>query len=649
MNMKNIKTLIVALLCIPMLDSCNYLDIIPDNVATVESLFTDKNSAKKYLYTCYSFMPSHRNIGDNPGFSFGGEFVVNQNSWIFTPSDNPRVLFETGNNSTSPRIDYWSRTKNMFAAIRVCNYFLENVETIPDLPETEKNRWRDEVTFLKAYYHWWLFQMYGPIPISDKNLGFTEDEDLMVYRNTKDECAEYIVGLLDKAINGGGLPDNIVGSEVEELGRITKAIAMSVKAKVLVTLASDFFNGNRDYEKMVDNRGIQLFSPNYDKQRWIDAAKACKEAIDFCHEQGMELYKFKAPAGTKTNEQIDYTLQPAMILAGKLPLNNEIIWSQAEGIQGIYGDMQHRYGFPEYIYKGSISNPTEKFVGYEMCGSLGVSLDFAEVFYTNHGVPITEDKDYFSKQEWYSADENYMEREDHKYLIKQGYQTNNINLYREPRYYGSIGFRGSLMFGYGNMNMEDMYYFYPKNTNRANSTGMIAKKWVPYTSTVLTGNIDFYHWPIMRLADLYLLYAEALNECAEDGAAPDSEVYRHINMVRERSGLPTVEEAWSKYSEYPTKYQTKEGMRQIIRQERRIELAFEGHSWFDLRRWKMMESLFGASNMRGYNVKYTDNLEYITSPTVIHPTRYESKSNLWPIRNSELNKNLNLVQNLGWE
>ena len=124
--------------------------------------------------------------------------------------------------------------------------------------------------------------------------------------------------------------------------------------------------------------------------------------------------------------------------------------------------------FPEYLYKGNIYSPTEKFVGYETCGSLGVSMSVAETFYTQHGVPITEDKTYYKEDEWYKADEDYQSRTDHKYLIKEGYQTNKINLYREPRYYGSIAFRGSLLFGYGNNNIDDMYYFYPKNTNRAN-------------------------------------------------------------------------------------------------------------------------------------------------------------------------------------
>jgi SusD family. len=178
---------------------------------------------------------------------------------------------------------------------------------------------------------------------------------------------------------------------------------------------------------------------------------------------------------------------------------------------------------------------------------------------------------------------------------------------------------------------------------------MLARKWVNYRAIPYNGQIDFYSWPIIRLADLYLLYSEALNESPEGNGEPAADVYKYINLVRERSGLESVQDSWSKYSLYPEKYKTKAGMRDIIRQERRIELAFEGQAWFDLRRWKMMEQLFGASTMRGYNLKISDNVEYISTPTVIHTTNYQSRNNLWPIKDSELNKNLNLVQNSGWE
>ena len=76
----------------------------------------------------------------------------------------------------------------------------------------------------------------------------------------------------------------------------------------------------------------------------------------------------------------------------------------------------------------------------------------------------------------------------------------------------------------------------------------------------------------MRMADLYLLYAEALNEAAD---APTDDVFKYVDMIRTRAGLQSVKTSWATYSSLPEKYTTKAGMRDIIQRERRIELAFE--------------------------------------------------------------------------
>src|SRR5690606_13909502 len=115
---------------------------------------------------------------------------------------------------------------------RDCNIFLENITSVPDMEEWEKALWTSEVKFLKAYYHFWLFRMYGPIPLIRKNLPISASvEEVQVPRNTVDECVEYIVTLLDEAAQG--LPAR-VENEVSDLGRISQAIALSVKAEVLM-------------------------------------------------------------------------------------------------------------------------------------------------------------------------------------------------------------------------------------------------------------------------------------------------------------------------------------------------------------------------------------------------------------------------------
>ncbi len=111
-----------------------------------------------------------------------------------------------------------------------------------------------------------------------------------------------------------------------------------------------------------------------------------------------------------------------------------------------------------------------------------------------------------------------------------------------------------------------------------------------------------YSWPMIRLAELYLNFAEAANEFN----GPTQEVYNMLNSVRERAGIKTVQEAWSDGSIAATvnKHTTQDGLRDIIRHERLIEFAFEGHRYNDLRRWKMAENYLN-SPVKGWSVDET--------------------------------------------
>lgn len=95
--------------------------------------------------------------------------------------------------------------------------------------------------------------------------------------------------LLDEAIPY--LPLN-VDNPVEEDGRITKPIALGIKAEVLTLAASPLFNGSPYYGDWVDSRGVKLMPANYDVVKWERAAQAVKNAIDTCHLAGYELYRF---------------------------------------------------------------------------------------------------------------------------------------------------------------------------------------------------------------------------------------------------------------------------------------------------------------------------------------------------------------------
>src|SRR5690606_34952779 len=116
--------------------------------------------------------------------------------------------------------------------------------------------------------------------------------------------------------------------------------------------------------------------------------------------------------------------------------------------------------------------------------------------------------------------------------------------------------------------------------------------------------------------------------------------------IRQRAGLRGVADSWSAYSRFPQKYQSKSGMRDIIRQERAIELAFERHRFFDVRRWKLAQSNFAGSGL-AWNVRGGTPEEFYRLIS-LRFIEYNLRDVLWPIPQQELFINPNLVQNPGW-
>jgi hypothetical protein len=140
----------------------------------------------------------------------------------------------------------------------------------------------------------------------------------------------------------------------------------------------------------------------------------------------------------------------------------------------------------------------------------------------------------------------------------------------------------------------------------------------------------------MRLAQIYLDYAEALNE-SDPGS---TDITKYINLIRERAGIPQ----YGTSTDLPVPA-TQEAMRQAIRLERRVELAFECVRYFDTRRWKIAEQT-DAGPFSGLNID-ADGPAFFT--TKVFETRVFAKKNyLFPIPQDEMNKDKLLVQNTGW-
>jgi hypothetical protein len=633
--MRNIKIgLYIVLLTI--CSSCKkYLDIVPDNIPTIENAFTMRTSAERFLFTCYAYMPQQSSLTANPAFTAGDEF------WLHNDYTTTGYSIARGfQNVVDPYLNYWQGSqggRDLYQGIRDCNIFLENVGAVPDLDAYERDRWIAEAKFLKAYYHFWLIRMYGPIPLKKENLSVSAGiEEVKVRRDKIDDCFNYVVQLLDEAAEPGLLPDRI-DNEAAELGRITRPIAIALKAYTLVTAASPLFNGNSDYVGFTDNQGTSLFNTSFDQTKWDKAVVACKEAIELCEMNGNKLYYY-SQSGQQYNVSDTTRIQLNIRNSVTEKWNNEIVWGNPNSLANTIQIQATTRGL----------DPARRANG-GVAGNLGVPIKVTEVFYSDRGVPITEDSqwDYAGRFNLKTATEA------DRFNLKQGYTTVALNFNREPRYYADLGFDGGIWYGQGRFDDKDTWYLSAKKGQPAstianhshNATGFWPKKLVYYTNVIGDGNTYTkinYPWPVIRLSDLYLLYSEALNEATGPGA----EVYKWIDMVRERAGLNGVVTSWQTASVNPSKPTSKEGLRDIIRQERLIELAFEGQRYWDLRRWKTAIVELNKP-ITGWDLAQLTSDGYYREKQIFKQV-FTTRDYLWPIKETEMLANKNTVQNPGW-
>ncbi|MDO5570831.1 MAG: RagB/SusD family nutrient uptake outer membrane protein [Bacteroidales bacterium] len=627
--------------------SCNnYLDIVPDDgIATLETAFNLRTTAIRYLYTCYGFLTSDGDLDGDHGLLSGDEIwtVYDRRESDGYFSGN---LFNIARGFQGATSTYGNDWNGIYEAIRCCNILIEKANTVPDLPAWEAAQWISEAKVLKAYYHFHLIRKWGPIPLIKDNLPIDAPVDqVRVYRDPIDSCFNYVLQLLDESM--ADLP--LVNQSRDEWGRITRPIAASLKAKVSVFAASPLFNNNKDQATIVDKRGTHLFATDKtDEQvneRWTAAVKACKEAIDICHEANMEIYYYDG------NLRLNDTLKTELNLRNAFneKWNTEIIWGNTHTSGTANSNIQF------------CSSPNLQWIDYPDIPSLWNNIQapykIAQQYYTNNGLPIENDK------KWAGVDPMTLRTGDYanRWYIRQDYVTDEFNFNREPRFYAWLGFDGGQWFGQkaslNDLNPSDLFWVacrvggnqQKKGYDWGPITGYYLKKFIHYQNRQTSAteySTVYYPWPMIRLSDLYLMYAEAINEAEGPTGANSEEMFKYINLVRERANIPDVKTAWDNFSNAPGKYKTAAGMREIIHRERLIELSFEGHRYWDLRRWKEAPAEY-SKGIYGYKVTASKAADYYQLLKIADQT-FSLKDYFWPIPTSYIEQNPNLVQNLGW-
>lgn len=615
------KKIIILSSLLIFLVSCNFLDIVPADTPVLEDAFKDEKAADRFMYTCYSQIPNYQHFRDNP-------------SWCTTPEYVPAYHWTTGYfkniailqgkySSTNPVTDLW---RQAYRGIRQCYTFLDNMDAVPNTDtspaafEEMKTGWRAQCNFLIAYYHYMLLQNYGPIPIVDKlmDVGATGDE-LFIPRSTYDVCVQRIGEMFDNAI--AELP---VSVSSYEYGRPTKAAAQALKARMYLYAASPLFNGNsRLYANFKSLDGVNLISQTYEKEKWKKALDETALAIRLASEAGHKLYNREGASGDEFNRA---KITSRYVITD--PWNIELIWGYSGNKEGYGGAGDYQRHVIPY-----------KMADADTYGGLALGLFGVKLFHTKNGLPIDLDPEYDTDP--YSLVTN-----------TENVRTLYLNTNREPRFYAWVGFDGgefpcngttklALKAGQkngaavGNLSRDHAYsgYIAIKGVNPDLKLSSTQKGIVPYP------------FPLARLGELYLGYAEAY---VEYYGKLDGDALKYVNDIRTRAGIPNFEVSYAKaIGGVPTGT----ALVNAIHRERTIELMYEGHMYYDYRRWMtaskewsdMKDGPLGLNSAGQTDETFNTVIRLTNQPFV-----FTSKQYLLPIHQDIININRNLVQNPGW-
>ena len=647
----------VFLLCLVLAGTAgckNYLDVVPDNVFQFQDLFDSRANALSALATCYKACP-----WDEPDYypwTMGDEWII-----VCSKTDARTDLLQGykimrgDQNKTSPYISFWCGNSyigdSMYYSIRDCDMFIENIDAVPDMTADEKKDFKSQAIFLKGYYLFWLLKEYGPIVLPKKIDLNASDEEMFLPRSKVDDCFDAIIALMDEAISG-----LYWRAATNNLGQVDRCAALSIKARVMLYRASPFYNGNTDYANFLDHDGQPFFNQTYDKEKWKDACDAATEAIKACESHGIKLYHYTGmpydydAADFEANpERMQVLYDLRFRLCDRW--NSEMVWGPTSN--NVYScarcaciKLPEGYGGPGSPFDG---------LGYS-----GTSFKTMSNYYSIHGLPLDEDRTVNQNtllNITTTPDESSPDYTRYRGIMQPGVPTINMYLEREPRFYADLGVTGGYYRAWQVRIKTMMFYgtdggFIPEVSDLYhNTTGIAIQKPVHPESYDLSSNkmnhLVVAPFPVMRLSDLYLMKAEAMNEYY----GPSQEVYDLVDAIRERAGIPTIEESYTNTEwvkdEVVNKHLTQDGLREIIRRERTIELSFEmAHRFWDVRRWKRSQAEF-STPIFGWDYLGSDPSSFFVQ-TLVQARTWSSTQDLWPIDKAEMERNTNLIQNPGW-
>ena len=562
----------------------DFLEKEPSVDVTADTIFNSLELSERYLWGGYSSLPYGLNTNwSNKGNKLGMDILESMSDLCqsYLAWGGINELYYTGQYSasvenTSPKTKYHFLQEQSWEGIRIGWNFIENAGRIPEGSESYINQLKAEAKMIIALHYTDMFRHFGGLPWVDHAYKPTEETDMprMTARATMDS----IVALIDQAI-----PD--LPWEVDDPsnwdGRFTAAGAMGLKARLLLFAASPLFNDDAPYLDGAASAQNMTWYGGYDASLWAEAMDASKELLDMVESLGG--YGLVNTGNPRQDFQDAYYKRGS----GEILISTRV-----------------RYQSPGWW--------NEEYYFYQSAGNYGTACptkEYIDMFGMADGTPINEaGSGWDASDPWANRDVRLYET-----VLVNGdvYQGRTAELWIGGRERQNANFKGTATgFGLRKFLLE---------RNNASSIGSVV------------------HWPYLRLAEIYLSYAEAANEV---NGGPTAEAYAAVNRVRSRAGLDDL----------PTGMSQQE-FRETVFQERALEFGYEEVRWFDIIRWKR-EDLF-TQMLHGVNTTHngdgTFTYEVFELPPRYWQGEWSPKWYLSAFPPDEINKNYGLVQNPGWE
>ncbi|MFI3321859.1 MAG: RagB/SusD family nutrient uptake outer membrane protein [Rikenellaceae bacterium] len=523
---KIINKLSIFVLALAGLTSCHSaLDVMPEGMLQYEDIFGNEVSTGAYLNNCYYELPA------------GG---LAYNWWMNGPviwSDNAHE-YSTGSQDVSHNVyngvqatiwlnKFISNTNYVkqgsdtswniyYRNIRKCNLFLSWIDTAAVPSEPERNEWRAEIQTLRAYYYMELLVRFGDVPLLTEALDINDDGSGL-YREKFNVVADFIISECRTALECEDFPWRAVDSDNRE--RMTRAVAAGVMARTAVFKASPLFCDGVDY--------------------WAEAEEVTKEALDLCLANGYELFTTTSISAYGDNAYYEYITTD--YTPGLNPTDKETILAFSNTVGCASG----------------LKNAGPALFGAGKAGHCP-SQEQVDAF------PMT-DGTYVLDLETPYLDEYHLEP---NYDKNSSYDPQNPYANRDPRFDATIIYNGKTFVNY----TREIQSYYggadgilPGNTKNTSTGYYFGKTVRANCSASLWTKTAFRN---IRLADLYLYYAEA---AAENGNLATA--VAAVKPIRDRVAMPNINPS------------NLEEAILMIRQERRVEFALDEQRYYDVRRW----------------------------------------------------------------